>query len=154
MPFFCNVILLNQFNLPKVNLEFTSKLAKSNYYYASFLIPYFNFLTFIGDGLALYFLMCSHILCHNYLWFFLLEWYCLCLWLKWSHLCICGLDKIPLMCSQPGGSKCWIWLVGSYWVHWICLGVNCSICGVNIESCFVGFHQENVKSSSIPTIGK
>ena len=43
MPFLCNGILLNRFNLLKVNLVFPWKLAKVYYYYASFHIPYFNF---------------------------------------------------------------------------------------------------------------
>ena len=54
MPFLCNGLLVNQFNLPIVNLVFTLKLAKVNYYHGSFPIPYFKFIfIFIEDGLAL-----------------------------------------------------------------------------------------------------
>ena len=44
MPFFFNGIVLIQGNLPKVILVFTLKSAKLHYNYASFFIPYFNFL--------------------------------------------------------------------------------------------------------------
>ena len=46
----CNVILLNDFNLLRVNLVFTLKSAKVHYYYGSFLISYFNLLSYIQQG--------------------------------------------------------------------------------------------------------
>ena len=44
MPILCIGILLNQFNLPRVDLVFILKSAKVHNYYDSFLIPYFQFL--------------------------------------------------------------------------------------------------------------
>ena len=41
MPFFSNGLLINQINLPRVNLAFTLKSEKAHNFYASFLIPYF-----------------------------------------------------------------------------------------------------------------
>ena len=46
MPFLYNGVLLNQVNLPRVNLVFTLKSSKIHYYFARFSIPYFNFLLY------------------------------------------------------------------------------------------------------------
>ena len=54
-------------NLPRVNISFTLKLAKVHFYYASFLIPYFNnyYVCFIFSQVYKFFaaLSCDFISC-------------------------------------------------------------------------------------------
>ena len=42
IPFLCKGLLLNQLDLPRVNLVFTLKSVKVYYHYARFLIPYLS----------------------------------------------------------------------------------------------------------------
>ena len=63
MPFLCNGILLNQFNLHRVILVLYLKSVKVHCYFASFPIPLFNLLFFSYNELPSFvidhFLMCS-----------------------------------------------------------------------------------------------